>query len=259
MADEEQKTGALASWIGGAGLPAADKNAVAEALAQSAEAGGTGDGDTVYLSFSGQGANYAGWKMGRDRTSPDPDAIFILDPFSAVEGWTCWKGGSVAEKHEWSAFERKTQAVPQSQLKDHGPYADGDGWSFMLGISMFDIDEPGKKITFTSTSKSGKNTIADLTKEMAARIVADEPEIPVIRLDSETFVAQGKTNGKPLMPVEGWVSRAEVETFLNMGEDGDLEDLLAGNYAGAEEAEAEPEPEPEEKPKRKRRTRKKAA
>lgn len=261
MADAEEKTGGeLAAWVSGAGMPAADKKAVAQALVESAEAGSTGSGDTEYLSFSGQGANYAGWKLGRDKKTPDPDALYIVDPLSVVEGWTCWKGGAVAEKHEWSAFERKTQSVSQSKLRDHGPYADGDGWALMLGVSMFDIDDPSSKITFTTTSKSGKNTLSDLTKEMGTRIATDEPEIPVIRLDDDSFVAHGKTNGKPLMPVEGWVTRAEVETFLNMGDDGDLDDLLTGKYAGAEgsaEAEEEP-PAEEEKPKRKRRQRKAA-
>jgi hypothetical protein len=150
---------------------------------------------------------------------------------SALAGWTCWKGGSPTDKVEWSVYAPRNTHTTQNQLADHGPYKDGDGWKSMLGLSMLDIDAPGKKITYTSTSKSGCNTIADLTSEIGERLIAEEPEVPLIRLDDETFVAQGKSNGKPLFIVEGWVTREEVEAFLNAGDDGDLDDLLAGKYA----------------------------
>lgn len=260
MADEEKKGGALAAFMSGGGVPA-KKDEVAQALLDSAGQGRSGDGgDVQFLSYSGKMRRYS---IGRDKEQPDPDALYVLDPYASVAGWTCWKGGSVAEKHEWSVFD-KTQEVPASQLRDHGPYQDdGDGWQFMLGVAMFDVDEPGQMIKFTTTSKSGRNVVADLTAEVAKRIMADEPEVPIIKLADETFTAQGKTNGKPKFEVEGWTTRQEVETFINLGDDGDVEDLLSGTYAGgAGEAEAEsgPDPEPEEKPaKGRRRARRTAA
>ena len=248
MTDQKKTTGALAAWAGGGGV-AVNKAAIAAALLESAAAGSTGDGgDLDFMSFSGQGANYAGWKVGRDKKAPDPDSMFIIDPQSAVEGWTCWKGGSPVEKSEWGVFDRATMAVSQSQLKDHGPYSDGDGWQFMMGLSMFDIDAADRQIKFTTTSKSGKNVLADLNKEIAGRILADEPFVPVVTLSSEQFTAQGKKNGKPKILVEGWVTMEEVGVFLQMGDDGDLDDLLAGKYVVA----AEPAP-------KKKRASKKAA
>jgi len=241
MTNDKKNTGALAAWAGGGGV-AVNKAAIAAALIESANAGSTGDGgDMDYMSFSGQGANYAGWKVGRDKKAPDPDSVYIIDPQSALEGWNCWKGGSVAEKHEWGVFDRATMAVSQSQLKDHGPYADGDGWQFMMGLSMFDIDAAERQIKFTTTSKSGKNVLADLNKEVAQRIMADEPFVPVVTLGSEQFTAQGKKNGKPKISVEGWVTMEEVGVFMQMGDDGDLDDLLAGKY------EAAPEPAPKKR------------
>tara|TARA_R110000851_G_scaffold1748_1_gene6812 strand:- start:15348 stop:16208 length:861 start_codon:yes stop_codon:yes gene_type:complete len=238
MTDQKKNTGALAAWAGGGGV-AVNKAAIAAALLESAAAGSTGDGgDLDFMSFSGQGANYAGWKLGREKKTPDPDSMFVIDPQSAVEGWTCWKGGSPIEKNEWGVFDRATMSVSQSQLKDHGPYSDGDGWQFMMGLSMFDIDAADRQIKFTTTSKSGKNVLADLNKEIAGRILADEPFVPVVALSSEEFTAQGKKNGKPKIVVEGWVSMEEIGVFLSMGDDGDLDDLLAGKY----EAAAEPAP-----------------
>jgi hypothetical protein len=241
MTDQKKTTGALAAWAGGGGI-AVNKAAIAAALLESAAAGSTGDGgDLDFMSFSGQGANYAGWKIGRDKKAPDQDSMYVIDPQSAVEGWTCWKGGSPIEKSEWGVFDRATMSVSQSQLKDHGPYSDGDGWQFMMGLSMFDIDAADRQIKFTTTSKSGKNVLADMNKEIAGRILADEPFVPVVTLSSEQFTAQGKKNGKPKIVVEGWVSMEEVGVFLSMGDDGDLDDLLGGKY------EAAPEPAPKKK------------
>lgn len=253
MADEEKKSGALAAFMGGGAL-SVGKEEMAAALLESAGDGTSGSGDGIYLSFSGQGANFAGWKLGRDKVAPDADALFIGDPETAIEGWTCWKGGSPVAKHEWSVYSRKTQAVAQSTLEDHGPYADGDGWSFMMGISMFDVDEPAVKISFGTTSKSGRNALGDLTKEIASRLLNDEPYVPVFALASEKFTAQGKVNGKPVFAVEGWVTDTEVFAYLAAGDDGDLDDLLAGKYAAVEpEDETVQEEEPAPKKRRARR------
>lgn len=253
MADEDKKGGALAAFMGGAGVPAS-REAVAQALLDAAGQGssGSGGGDVDYLSYSGKMRRYS---IGRDKEQPDPDALYVVDPYASVAGWTCWKGGAVAEKHEWSVFDT-VSVVSSSQLRDHGPYADGDGWQFMLGISMFDTDEPGRMIKFTTTSKSGRNVVADLTSEIAQRILKDEPEVPVMRLEDEVFVAQGNKNGKPKFVIEGWVTRSEVERFMELGDDGDVDDLLSGSYAAEEEPEAEADEAPEP---RKRRARRDAA
>lgn len=253
MAEEQKKGGALAAFMGGGGVPQ-KREEIAQALLDSASQGKSGDSDVIFLSYSGKMQRYS---IGRDKEQPDPEALYVVDPYASVAGWTCWKGGSVAEKHEWSVFN-KEQAIPAGQLTDHGPYGDGDGWQFMLGIAMFDVDEPGQMIKFTTTSKSGRNVVADLTAEVAKRIIDGEPEVPVMKLDSEKFTAQGQTNGKPKFVIEAWVTREEVNAFLEAGDDGDAEDLIAGNYAAGEEAPAEPEPE--EAPKgRKRRARRTAA
>jgi len=91
--------------------------------------------------------------------------------------------------------------------------------------------------------------VSDLVKQIALRMMDDEPEIPVMRLSSEKFKAKGQTNGKPKFLVDGWVTREEVARFVEAGDDGDVEDLLSGAYL-EEVADPEPEPEPEPAPKR---------
>lgn len=260
MAEEQKASGALAKFMrGGTAVAALSKEQRAAALAAALDDGTTGDGEMVYLSFSGQGANYAGWQMGREKKKPDPEAIYVIDPMSIVEGWVIWKGGSPAFKAEWSVYERAAKAMAQKDLPDHGPYNDGDGPQFLMGCSLFDVDEPTRQIKFTTSSTSGRNALGDLLREVMTRMVDDEPEVPVVMLSSEKFVAQGKTNGKPKFVVEGWVTEQEVHAFIEMGDDGDLETLLSGGYAGqGEEEAAEPEPEPEPAP-TKRRARRSAA
>lgn len=245
MTEATKTSGALAAFMRGGQMATLDAKAQAAALMASAETGRTGSGgDALYLSFSGKLSKYS---LGRDKDDVDPEDCFVVDPTSMIEGWTCWKGGSVAEKHEWAIADRATQAIPADRLKDHGPYGDGDGWSFMMGFSMFNADDPETRIIFSTTSVSGRNVLADLNKEIAVRLLAAEPHVPVIRLSSEQFTSKGKTNGKPKLIFEGWVTPPEVMAYIGMGDDGDLDDLIAGNYAGAA-TEAAPEPEQEAAP-----------
>jgi len=243
MTDENKTAGALASFMGATGLPAIDKKAAAQALAQSADAGSSSGGDVDYLSFSGKKGT---WAVGRDKVAPDPESVYIIDPYAGLEGWTCWKGGTVAEKHQWSPFEREMQGVAAASLKDHGPYGDGDGWSFMLGLGMADLDEPTKMIQFSTTSKSGRNAVGDLQKEMIERMMSDEPDMPIISLGSVDFTAHGKVNSKPVFETLSWVTREEFSAFLN-SDDMTVDELIDGEAGKA------PAPEPEPAPKKRRR------
>jgi len=92
-------------------------------------------------------------------------------------------------------------------------------------------------------------TVMQIMLDIALHMMNDEPEIPVIRLSSEKFKAKGQTNFKPKFVDVGWVTREEVARFIELGDDGDVDDLLSGAYL-EEQAAPEPEPEPEPAPKR---------
>jgi hypothetical protein len=232
--------GALAKFAQSGALELADGDA-ARALRRSADTGSTGGGgggDFEFLSFSGKRGVYS---LGRDKEDVDPQDLFIVEPFAAVEGWTCWKGGRPVGKHEWSAFE-PGNALSYADLDDHGPYNEkaGEGWQQMRGIGL--IDERGRQIKFTLTSLSGRNVFSDLNNDIADQLEAGEPAIPIVCLGAEDFTAQGQTNSKPVIAVLGWVTRAEVEAY--MADDGDMRALLDGGYAAeVEDDEAEPEPQ----------------
>lgn len=228
MAEAEKSKGALAAFVGG-GLPADVSNdALADLLTESAtEKSSSGDG--VFLTFSGKQDK---WTLGRDKETPDEDAIYIIEPLSVIEGWTCWKDGSPVQKHQWSILRRAQDAIPATALEDHGPYRgdSGDGWKQMLGFSMFDCDDVETRITFTTNSASGLNVVADLNKEIARRLRDGEPPIPAVFLDSEKFKAQGQWNYKPIFKVDAWLTREEVMAFLQ-DEDRDVDALLDHKYA----------------------------
>ncbi len=251
---EEKKTGALTKFAQAGGVATMSREQRLQAM-EGALDDTTSDSDVTYLSFSGQGKNYGGWQMGRDKKSPDPENVYVVDPLSFFEGWRVWKGGGVAYSIDWSLYEKAQKFVHEADLPDHGPYGVGDGPSMVLGWSLFEVDNPSQRIQFTATSKSARNATGDIIEESFARFRAEEPDVPVIMLDDEAFVAQGKPNGKPKFIVEGWVTMAEVMTFIEMGDDGDLETLLNGGYLksgdtqAAEEPEQEDAPEPEPQPK----------
>lgn len=256
---DENKTGALAAFAKGGNLPTVDAAAAAAALMNSADEGSSGDTDVTFLTFSGKKDR---WAIGRDNEEPDPDTVYIADVRFATEGWVCWKGGRPVEKHQWPTLEKAQRAIPAANLKDHGPYSnDGDGWQFELGVSLFDTDAVGDRIVFTTTSKSGRNSLAkSIIEEGAKRWIEsgeETPPFPVLQLSSEQFQAQGQWNGKPVFDVLGWVNEAEVAAFIEDGE-ADIDGLLEGRYAGGvEEAEEVPEEKPE--PKAKAKTRKRRA
>lgn len=215
------------------------KDQMAAALMESGD-GSPSQDETLYLTFSGMGRNYRGYALGREREAPPEGALYVVDPKSFIEGWTCWKGGKPLGKHEWSVYNR-ANAVKFEELEDFGPYADGEGWKPMAGFSMFDLDNPDQRILFTTTSVAARLSVEDLRKAIGKNVMADEPHVPAIGLDSELFEVRGQVNGKPTFPVDSWMYEAEVMAFLN-DTDRNADALLKGEYASVEEAAEEPAP-----------------
>lgn len=252
--ENEKKGGALATVA--ANLPAIDAKAAAAALKESAGEASTGTGEFDYMSFSGKMGR---WSMGRDKVEPDPDALYIVEPMMATEGWNCWKGGKPVAKHEWSVYERSTKTVRPADLADHGPYNEkaGEGWQFSLGVGLVDLDTE-RQLRFSTSSVSGRNVVSDLNSKIADELIEGRDAIAVVELGKESFEAHGQTNFKPSIDVLAFVSRAEIDAFRASG-GYDFDDLIDGKIAvdlkkevAVEEAEKEQE---EEAPKKRTRVR----
>jgi hypothetical protein len=208
---------ALAKYMTNADLAVPDEDHLANALTDSVEDTGGSRGDTEFLSFSGKKGEYA---LGRNNAAINPDTLYLLEPLSFCEGWICWttsRSSTPAGRHVWEVIQRKTKAIAEQDLEDHGPYNEkaGDGWFKLKGFGFITLNpEAPKQAVFTNNSVSGLNSINDLQQEVADRIRAKEPHIPLFSFDMVEFEAQGQKNFKPLFPVELWISRAAAQAFF---------------------------------------------
>tara|TARA_R110000787_G_scaffold269501_1_gene376320 strand:- start:5140 stop:5838 length:699 start_codon:yes stop_codon:yes gene_type:complete len=209
----------LTKFLEVAGLPVIDDSQLAAALSEAADAAMTsgGGGSVDYLSFSGKTGRYS---LGRDQEEIDPDQLYLVEPKTFVGGWVCWKNSKPIDRIEWSVLKAKEQAVALEDLEDHGPYREsaGEGWQQLLGFGLISCDAMKSQIKFSSTSKSGRNTIGGLMKEICARAEVKEPSLPLILFGSTTFESNGQTNYKPVLEVESWVMRESAASYL----EGDL-------------------------------------
>jgi hypothetical protein len=205
----------LTKYLNTSSLPAIDDAILAAALSEAADDAttGAGAGTSDYLSFSGKSGLYS---LGRDKEPVDPEQLYIVEPHTFVAGWTCWKNSKPIDRIKWDVLKTKEQAVSKEMLTEHGPYREssGEGWQQMLGFGAIACDKKNSQIEFSSTSKSGRNSIADLMKEIGLRASAGEPSLPLIYFEAESFVAQGNTNHKPVLPRESWVTRASAAAYL---------------------------------------------
>ena len=205
-------------------LPAISDQDMAQALQHTADdAGSGGTSDVDFMNFSGKTGKY---QVGQSRIEPDPDQVYLVEPASVLEGWICWKASKPVGRHEWLATQRAQRAVPSTDLEDHSPYRDGEGWSALIGFGMLTLDEAAKNIKFTVNSISASNALGDLIREISQRMAAGEPYMPVIGLGVTEFTAQDQKNFKPVLEVDVWVTRAAAAAYF----DGELseDDLLNG-------------------------------
>lgn len=231
----------LKAYVQNTGVQVND-DALAEALAVGAAEAttGGGGGDTVqYVTFSGKTGELT---FGRDREDLDQDEQFILEPRSAAAGWVCWKDSKPVARHRWFLTDPASR-VAEDELADHGPYRrQQDGWQAQLGFGFMSADGE-VQYQFDSNTKSGKNAIADLLKEISGRAARGEPKYPLFRFTKEKFQAQGEWNWKPKFVVDEWLDEDEVA------------EMIGAPAEEAEEPEAEAEEVQEEAPVRTRRTR----
>ena len=109
---EEQKGGALSAYVQSGALRTKEERiAKAREIRAAANAVSTAGGDSVFLTYSGKRSR---WSLGREKASPDPEALYVIDPDTTVQGWTCWKGGQAVGKHEWNLYDAGTACWPAS-------------------------------------------------------------------------------------------------------------------------------------------------
>lgn len=197
----------LTAWLNNdANLPTLDAKELGAALTDAGRDNSNGGG-IPFLSFNGK---FGRWTTGKNKDAVDPEDLFIVEPSTFTEGWTFWMGNTVPQggNVEWPVLQRRQKSVREDELDDPsngGRLADGDGWKATAGFMC--MTSNGVAYKFNNNSKSGVGAIADLMNECGQRSMAEEPNIPVMTLSEETFMAQQKQNFKPVFVVEAWVDR----------------------------------------------------
>jgi hypothetical protein len=217
----------LTAFVSGNELPVLSDDALADAIEKAQQQTGDAPRDTTftqYLAFSGKTGAYA---LGKDRSDIDPEALFLVEPMSFTDGWICWKASKPVDRVDWSYFDQG-QAVPEEDLKYHGPYssATGEGWSTTRGFGCVSLDLEMAQIKFSTNAISAKNSVNGLLNEIKDRSARKEPPIPVVYMHKEQFEAQGAKNFKPKFKVETWVTRDSANAYASGGFT--LADLVSG-------------------------------
>lgn len=196
-----------------------DREQMAEALQNSANDDPRASGDSLYCNFSGKRGVY---EVGQDKYDLTDDELYLVDTSSFTTGWVCWKGGRPVDKRVYSIY---AQQPPMPDLSEHGPFDTnrGEGWYQSKGFTARSVED-GVQIEFSTNSKSGVSSVAQLSGAVAERITENESSWPVIQFHRDKFSAQGNTNYKPLFPVVGWVSD---EVLAAVAEMESIEDMMA--------------------------------
>lgn len=190
--------------------------------------------DLDYLTFSGLRDTYA---VGRDKVTPDPDEIYLIDPRMTGEGFVCWKGGGAPiDRKRWPMAERDEKEVFFDDLEDHGPYKKGsnDGWKEEITLMLIRLSDK-KQIAFAMSNASGRNAFNDLLKECVMRARAGEAQtLPVCTLSSTDFLAHDKVNFKPVFELINYASVGAAGSWL--ADEMSQKDFVAGKEPKAKRA-----------------------
>lgn len=235
MSNEVAKTSAF-----GGNVAMMNPTQLADAMDQSAAKdprGGGADG-SEYLNFSGKGGRY---ELGVEKDAVDPDEIWLVDITRFEDGWICWKESKPVATRVYPLGEQ----VPTPDMQEHGPFTrDMDGWYQLKTMTLKSIDS-GRQAYFKNNSVSGVAEFAKLQKAVIARLRAGMPAWPVVMLKMEQFKAQGYTNYKPVLEVDGWLSQEQMPSLLEALESDeefaleDFYDAASPDGGEAEEAAAE--------------------
>lgn len=157
----------------------------------------TNQGTHSYLTFNGKTGE---WLLGRDKDHVLGEVVIVAP--SWTDGWVCWKGGVMVERHQWSWGS--DDDIPGDELEDHGPYnVPGDGWKREIGVTVA-FAEDGTAATYQTSSKSGLLRIQDLMAAARPYYVAGQGYL-LCRLGADAFQSHGQKNYAPRWEVLGGI------------------------------------------------------
>lgn len=215
-----------------AGALAAQAKQMAAALDTGVNDMPGGQGDLMYVQFSGKTGNLT---YGPDK-QPLEGVELVLEPSATKRGWVFWASNSVAKKVSWNVMGGTP--ISEADLPTDVPPVtrEQDGWQSQLILCFLDAD--GMQYEMPLGSEGGRRAGKALLDEVIDRMATEKPFYPLLTIGVEQFSSAGYTNYKPAFNVDEWMDPGDVEAWLEGAED---------------EPEVAPEPEPEPKPTRRRR------
>jgi hypothetical protein len=182
----------------------------------------------AYLKFNG---NDGRWSFGQDDEDLPEKSRIVTDMETLALGWICWVDSSVEEEILVPVVEGK--APFETELPDHGPYDQDDGWREAASISAVlesygtdDQDEAVGTQLLWKTSTGGQVRQIKKLSGAYGRVFSQHPgEYPVVELGAESYVPKVKKHGKikwsPTLKIVGWMTAAELEGLSPVASEAD--------------------------------------
>lgn len=147
----------------------------------------------------------------------------VFNMANSMHGYVCWKGGKLIDRHFTPIISR--EPVPAiSDLPDHGPYKESEGWKDAFMVKVFDM-ETQTELEHTVSNISGCNAMRALIKDFGSkvRLNVDEtgmPKSPIVEISANSFESPKSPTKKwaPAYKIQDWISIAEMDAYLNIEE-----------------------------------------
>lgn len=171
----------------------------------------TGASLNQFLSFNGKNGKFY-VKTDGEKIDIDPGTELALNILDAKKGWTCWKEKKPVDNVVVGFFEGSLP--PKESLPDHSPYKEDkdnrEGWSQYIELPFKNL-ETGQQYLYKASSESARRSVGKLIDDIvqAGNKGYDfTTDIPVVKLGSKEFEANGFDNVKPTFEIVKWHKNA---------------------------------------------------
>ena len=160
----------------------------------------TSSGDFQYLKMTKMGE----WVFGAEETEVASNSAFVVDPETYAHGYVAWsKDGALIEE------VMSPTGKPPVIMAGLPTLPAGVEWGAQVafGFKCIEGAQDGLQLLYKTSSKGGREAVAELLAEMLARAKAGKPEVcPVVFLETTNY--RHKQYGKifnPVITIDGWI------------------------------------------------------
>jgi hypothetical protein len=162
-------------------------------------------GRSVYPLMQFKSRDSGVWAFGQQRTIPEPNSLWAVNPASFMWGWVCWGD---ANKTLGEKLVSISEPLPDDAKL---PVHEGFPWDQEMAVNLKCISgtDAGVWVTFKTNTVGGKGEITRLIEAVRDRLNGPhEGKVwPIVRLENSSYPhpQYGKTF-VPVMTVADWMS-----------------------------------------------------